>query len=173
MQFCDLELLGKNGAKAELKRLTEAGFITSEDSARVRVSEIDAFTRSELYQRMMGAKRLYRELRFNVKLPAENFANDPKRRAALSGKEVLVQGVIDCVIEYEDGSLHLIDYKTDRLTRAELASGTGAERLIRTHLMQLSYYKTAISLMFGKAPSKIGLYSLHLGREIEVTLDNC
>lgn len=172
MQFCDLDLLGKNGAKAELERLVLTGFITSEDAARVRVSEIDAFTRSTLYKQMMGAKRLYRELRFNVKLPAEDFANDTERRAALRGKEVLVQGVIDCIIEYEDGSLHLIDYKTDRITREELERGTGAERLIRTHSMQLSYYKKAITLMFGKAPSKIGIYSLHLGREIEVVLDN-
>ena len=172
MQFCDLKLLLKNGARAELERLVLAGFITREDAARVRVSEIDTFTRSELYQRMMGAKHLYRELRFNVKLPAEDFSKDAARRAALSGKEVLVQGVIDCVIEYEDGSLHLIDYKTDRLTREEIERGTGADRLIRTHSLQLSYYKKAISLMFGKAPSKIGLYSLHLGREIDVTLDN-
>ncbi len=171
MQFCDFENLEKKGAKAELERLIEAGFIKAEDAALVRIDEICAFVRSELFAEMRRAKRLWREQRFNVKLPAVNFIEDneknTKRRAALMHEELLVQGVIDCVIEHEDGTLHLIDYKTDRTRRGK----AGEEQLLSAHTRQLSYYAEAIRLMFGKSPDKVGIYSLQLGYEIPVSID--
>ncbi len=171
MQFCDLDRLKEN-VKAELDRLTQLEFISREDAERVRIKELEKFTHSALFDKMKAAKQLYRELRFNVKLPAERFTRDEERAASLSGKEVLVQGVIDCIIEDFDGNLHLIDYKTDRLSREELSNeALGEARLLRAHTLQLSYYADAIELMFGKRPAKVGIYSLHLGREIDVPID--
>jgi ATP-dependent helicase/nuclease subunit A len=118
---------------------------------------------------MRAAKHLYREMRFNVKLPAEKFASDPERKEGLHLAKILVQGVIDCIIEDENGNLHLVDYKTDRLTKEERQTGElGDARMREKHSLQLSYYKSAIEIMFGKAPEKIGVYSLHLGREVEI-----
>ena len=172
MQFCDFAALQRD-VSAELQRITERGFISDADAARVRKNELVKFTRSALFAEIEGAARLYREFRFNVKLPAERFTESPERKKALAGRELLVQGVIDCIIEDENGELHLVDYKTDRLTREELACESLAEaRLISAHSRQLSYYADAIALMFGKRPSKIGIYSLHLGREIELRIDN-
>ena len=169
LQFCDFERLESSGAKEELERLVNDGFLSRKDADRVRIPELDAFVRSELFREMRRAKRLYRELRFNVKLHAELFTKDGERKAALSSSEVLVQGVIDCIIEGEDGELHLIDYKTDRLTWEERKNeALAAERLRRSHTLQLSYYSEAILRMFGKKPSRIGVYSLHLGKEISI-----
>ena len=68
------------------------------------------------------------------------------------------------------GELHLIDYKTDRLTREEREDPALAEaRLRASHSLQLSYYAAAVEKMFGKRPVTVEVYSLHLGRSIDVS----
>ncbi len=171
MQFCDFENLTRCGAEAELRRLVEREFISEADALRVRKNEIEAFVSSALFSEMRRAKRLERELRFNTKLPAEKFTSDEKRRRALEGSFILVQGVIDCIIEDESGALHLVDYKTDRMSDEELNNPALADKALRDkHSLQLSYYREAVKRIFGRAPEKIGIYSMHLGREIEVLI---
>ena len=116
---------------------------------------------------MRNAKKLYRELRFNVRLPAESFTKSPERLAAVTDKKILVQGVIDCIIETQDGDFELIDYKTDRLTKEERDDRELAEaKLIAAHKSQLSYYREAVLRMFGKYPKSTEVYSLHLGDSV-------
>lgn len=169
LQFCDLENLDKKGAKAELARLVNEGFISKEDGERVRLYEIELFRKSRLFLDMKNAKKLYREFRFNTAFPAEMFTEDEEKRESYKGKTVLVQGVIDCLIEYEDGSLGLFDYKTDRLTKEELADRQLAEKKLRdSHSLQLSYYALAVEKIFGKAPRTVEVYSLPLGDTVNV-----
>ena len=171
LQFCDFDLLSERGARAELDRLVKKEFISTEDAARVRIHELDSFIKSPLFAEIKAAARLYRELRFNVKLPAKSFTENEEKKTLLEGEELLVQGVIDCIIESEDGSLHLIDYKTDRLSKEERENPALAdERMRRAHSLQLSYYSDAIKEMFGKRPVRVGVYSLHAGREIDIKL---
>ena len=169
MQFCDFELLAQNGAKAELERLIKNQYLSADDGARVRINEIESFIASPLFTEMKNAKKIHRELRFNVKFPAEMFTADEELKIAVKNEKLLVQGVIDCIIVNPDGTLHLVDYKTDRLTKEEREDRTlGRNRLRKNHSLQLSYYKCAVEALFGKAPSKIGVYSLHLGEEVAI-----
>ncbi len=169
LQFCDIDRLLRLGAEAELSTLVSGEFLSADEAAAVRLDEIEKFKKSELISRMQGAKRIWRELRFNIRLPAENFSRDPQRRAAVSGKKILVQGVIDCIIENPDGTLSLIDYKTDRLTEGELRDkALATEKLLLRHQRQLSYYREAVTKMFGKAPSSVEIYSLPLGECVRV-----
>ena len=170
LQFADFESLKKNGAVAELDRLVAKRFLSEERAALVRISEIERFRSSALIDEIISANdRVYRELRFNVHVDASLIAEDEERRAALEGKRVLVQGVIDCLIVDGAGEVHLIDYKTDRLTRDELADRAAArERLTRDHRTQLSYYAKAIEGMFGKRPKTVRIYSLHLGDTVDI-----
>lgn len=169
LQFCNLESLYNSDAKSELSRLTDAGFLSKENEKRVRINEIELFKNSALLSEMRHAKRLFREFRFNVNLPACLFTEDEEKRRALEDREILLQGVIDCIIEDEAGNLHLIDYKTDRLTRAELADKSLAQKTLqKKHALQLSYYSLAIEKMFGKAPVTKRVYSLPLGDTVEV-----
>ena len=169
LQFFDIQRMEREGAAAELVALTELGFISEKDRERVRLDEIKTFLNSNLFEKMKKAKKLYRELRFNLLLPASIFTQKDEQKAALSEKTVLVQGVMDCIIENEDGTLELIDYKTDRLTYKELKNKALAkEKLNEKHSLQLSYYALAIEKMFGKAPSRISVYSLPLGDEVEI-----
>ncbi len=169
MQFFNLEALEKNGAEGELKRLVKEGFISAADGERVRIREIEKFRKSRLFAEMKGAKRIFREFRFNVLLPASNFAQEEQNKAAYSDSEILVQGVIDCIIERADGSLALYDYKTDRLSKeqqenAELA----AEALRSKHKTQLELYAVAVEKIFGKAPEILEVYSLPLGDTVSM-----
>ncbi len=169
MQFCDLENLHKCGAEAELERLKGNGFIGDEDAGRVRIREIELFRKSKLLSDMLSARKIHRELRFNVYLPASAFTADEKKRIAYRGRDILVQGVIDCIIERDDGSIILCDYKTDRLSRAELADQSLAEKKLRDkHSVQLGLYSLAIEKIFGKSPTRVEIYSLPLGDTISV-----
>ena len=171
LQFCDLERMVKDGARAELLALKNSGFLSEKDASLVRIKEAEGFVRSELVKKMLEAKSLYREFRFNVKLPAEDFATDPELKSLYKNESVLVQGVIDCLYEDGDGELHLIDYKTDRLTKDELADRELAKKkMYDKHSLQLSYYAKAIELMFGKYPKTIEVYSLPLGETLDVAV---
>ena len=173
LQFCDLENLAVSGAKAELERLTSLGFLSEKDSARVRLYEIEAFRNSQLFFEMRRAKKLYRELRFNVRLPAYLFTENAEMKEAYKDKHVLVQGVIDCIVEREDGSLALYDYKTDRLTKEERETRRLAEKkLCDKHTRQLSYYALSVREMFGKAPDRVALYSLPLGDTVDIKTED-
>ncbi len=164
MQFFDAERLRNSGARAELERLKKEGFISEDDAKRVRISEIERFCRSTLFADMEGARRVFREFRFNTELPAELFTEDERLRELYSGKTVLVQGVIDCIIEYADGRIGLFDYKTDRLTSEELSDPELARaRMNERHGEQLYYYSLAIERIFGKAPARVAVYSLAFG----------
>jgi ATP-dependent helicase/nuclease subunit A len=159
----------QNGAQEELKRLVGQGFLSEKDGERVRISEIKRFIDSELCRDMLDAVTVYRELRFNVRLPAEIFTEVEDQKLAYSGRNLLVQGVIDCIVEYPDGTLGLFDYKTDRLSKEELCEENLAEKKLRDkHSLQLSYYALAVEKMFGKSPSRIGVYSLPLGRVVDI-----
>jgi len=169
LQFCDLDLLASTSAEAELARLVERGFISRRDAERVRIDEIERFRQSELFRDMREARAVHRELRFNLNMPAELFSEEEERLAALRGESVLVQGVIDCIIEYPDGTLGVFDYKTDRLTREELRSRELAEKRLReSHRTQLGFYREAVSRIFGKEPARVEVYSLHLADTVSM-----
>ena len=169
MQFCDLELFVEGGAEKELSRLVERGFISREDAGRVRIKEIELFRNSELLRKMRSAKKIHRELRFNVYLPASRFTTEEDKKQAYVGRNILVQGVIDCIIEGEDGKITLCDYKTDRLSREEVSNRALAEQTLRKkHSMQLGLYSLAVERIFGRAPDKVEVYSLPLGDTISI-----
>jgi ATP-dependent exoDNAse (exonuclease V) beta subunit len=164
MQFCDLEKLGQNGVIAELKRLTDLGFLSEEDAKRVRVREIESFAHSALFEEMRTAKKVHRELRFNLLLPASDFTQIEEKKQAYKNEKILVQGVIDCIVERVDGSLALYDYKTDRLTREEISNRDLGEKKLRDkHSPQLLLYSKAVEKIFGKTPCRVAVYSLVLG----------
>ena len=169
LQFFDIENLKAKGAKDELVRLIKDGFISEENSERVRLDEISLFEKSVLFLDMQNAAKLYREFRFNVMLPAPLFTQNEDKKQALADRKILLQGVIDCIIIDTDGNIHLIDYKTDRLTKAELSDKSLAQKsLAEKHSLQLSYYALAIEKIFSKAPVSRRVYSLPLGDTVDV-----
>ncbi len=171
MQFADFERMEQTGAEAELARLVSEGYI-DESSARIaKLEDIERFLESDFYKRIKNADRLWREFRFNLQLDADSFTEDPQLKAELKGEQLLVQGVIDGFFT-EGEDVILFDYKTDYLTREELADPEkAAKKLSDRHAQQLTYYKMALERIFSRHIDQVYIYSLPLGAEVRVDVD--
>ena len=166
LQFCDFARLEESGFDAELERLKEKKFLTSSMASLVDRAEIERFVSGKLFSDMKRAAWIRREFRFNASLPAYSFTTDEDlcEKLRSTGETITVQGVVDAVFEKEDGSLVLIDYKTDRLTPYESSHPDAAKRaLIERHRLQLTYYKEACEAIFDRAIDEVSVYSLALG----------
>ncbi|MBR2615765.1 MAG: UvrD-helicase domain-containing protein [Clostridia bacterium] len=154
MQFASLSNLEEN-LDAELERLVQKGFLTEEDADLVEKKHLAAFLASPLYARMKASSNVVREKRFNVLLPAKELLG--------SEGKVLVQGVIDAWFEEADGTVTVVDFKTDRVKEAD-----GEEILLKRHSEQLHLYALAVEQLTEKKVGKKLIYSFCLGRAIEV-----
>ncbi len=162
LQFCNFEYAVKHGAREELARLLQLKFLPQNSAELTYIDELEAFMRSELLERILSAKRVIREQRFNVQLAPNGFTENQELLEELQEERLAVQGVIDLILISADGELELYDYKTDRLSAYELRDSKLAQRrLSSTHGAQLSYYAKAAELLFGKPCSRICVYSTH------------
>ena len=170
LQFCDFAKLARDGVDAEMRRLVAGAFLTEAQAALTRPEELEAFRASDLFAEMRAAREVKREFRFHMFLPAADFTTDPEEKRRLEGETLFIQGVMDALIIAPDGSLTLVDYKTDRLTRAERKNPALArEKLLRRHSEQMRYYAEAAKRIFGVAPKRVLLYSLHAGQSFDAT----
>ena len=156
MQFMDLAA-GEADLEGELARLVREGFVLKESVELVDREKLSAFFASSLYGEIKKSPAVVHEKRFNVLLPAR----------ALLGREgdVMVQGVVDLYFENEDGTLTLVDFKTDRV-RAE----DGEATLLERHGAQLRLYAPCVEAFCEKRVSRLCLYSFALNRTVEVAL---
>lgn len=142
------EPMGAEELERWMRTLLTARLLAEEQLKAVDPAKIAAFCGSPLYARMRAARRLWREMPFSFRLPAEEvYADRPEAREA-AGESVLVQGVIDCLFEEGDG-LVLLDYKTDA------DRGIGWEMAAEEHRFQLETYGAAIGRILGR-PVKEG-----------------
>ena len=165
MQFCDFDRLEAMGVDREIERLVSGEYITRPIAELIYRSKLERFLKHPLFARIRAAEELHKEERFNVRFPAEDFAETEERKAELAGEYVLVQGVIDCMLREKDGSLVLIDYKTDHLPREREV----AEKLLRErYTTQLTYYKKALELLYGAPVKEVLLYSFSLDDTVTI-----
>jgi len=168
MQFCDFERAEK-GVRDELARLVSEKFIPKGTAELVNIRQLEAFFESRFYKTVKSATKIYRELRFNLLLPASEFTSSEELSDKLKEEKLLVQGVIDLLMIDANGNTVLCDYKTDHLTSSETADESLAKKkLFERHGQQLKYYAAAAKELFGKAPDRICIYSLPLGRAIDM-----
>ena len=171
LQFCDFEKLKTDGVDAEIKRLIDRRFIPSESEQTVFKNELEAFLKSELFTKITNAKKLYREQRFNIVLPTSMLNSSPEFLEETKDEFLAVQGVIDLIIEEDNGNIFLYDYKTDRLSREELTDDEKLrEKMLSRHEKQIGYYAEAVKRLFGKECSGAFIYSTHKASLIEIPI---
>ncbi len=167
MQFCNYDECRKKGVENELERLTERGFIDGDTASLVDVNKVERFFSSELFRMIEKGDKVMREKRFNVKLGADMFTLDEDKRKHLEGKELLVQGVVDCMFFDEKGELILVDYKTDGFS-----NGISEERirdiLKERYRNQIKYYLYALDVIYPSVKKKAYIYSFALDNHIEM-----
>jgi ATP-dependent helicase/nuclease subunit A len=171
LQFCDFSRISPSvsSVKEEISRLVEMKFLPTNTSELIRCKEIAKFVATKFFNTILTAKKVYREFRFNVFLPAEDFTDIADQKSQFADRKILVQGVIDlCLVDSND-NLILCDYKTDRLSIDALNDRQLAKQFLsERHAQQLKYYAQAIELIMGRKPDKIYIYSLAFGDAIEI-----
>ena len=121
------------GVEAALDRMLQGGFLTPVQRQAVPPERLSAFLRSPLGRAMAASPSCRREFKFSVLVPAETYF------PAGAGEEILLQGVIDAWFEEEDGSVTVVDFKSDRLRPGQEAA-RGEE-----YRPQLDAYSSALS----------------------------
>ncbi|MDO4173351.1 MAG: helicase-exonuclease AddAB subunit AddA [Eubacteriales bacterium] len=157
LQFCDFARCESDeGRRAELERLRRKRILSDTQADAIRLEHIAAFFGSELYQRIRTAEQVRREWKFSILVPAKDYYPEA---ADFAEENVLMQGVIDCLVETEDGLL-IIDFKTDRVKRQ------WAAKRAEQYRGQLAAYCRAAHTVFGKPVAGCALFFLHCGATI-------
>ena len=100
---------------------------------------------------------------------ASDFTERDETKKLVDGKKIYVQGSIDLVIETADGDIILCDYKTDRVSDEERADEQLLNKSMKEkHMDQLEQYSYAARLIFERDPERIFIYSVTLGRAVEI-----
>ena len=127
---------GEDDVLAVVESMTARHLLTPAQAAAVDCAGIAAFFAGSLGRRLAGARWVKREVPFSRTVPAGRIRPDAAHAAAAADEPVLIQGVIDCLFEDEDG-LVLIDYD-DRIF------GGDAEAAAGRHRFQLELYAESI-----------------------------
>lgn len=133
-------------------RMEQGEYFTKKELSLVDKDMIVGFMASDLYRRICKGNRVYREKPFILELDESSEYTD---------EAVMVQGIIDCLFEEEDGFV-LVDYKTDNVVK-------NAEILLKEkYAKQLELYSFAIESLTGKRVKERIIYHLKTGKEIRV-----
>lgn len=169
LQFCSYERVRERGIDEEIARLLEEGYINARTAEVLDRNQLESFFESELFARLLTAERVERELKFHRFVPLAELTANPLLKEALGDRTLFVQGSIDLLAIYPDGSIELCDYKTDRITAEERNNpDLYCARLRETHTAQLEQYKIAVRELYGKEPDRISIFSLPLGESVQI-----
>ena len=158
MQNLDLHGdLTREGLRAQVARMEVAGMIAAGHEDAVNYASIESFCQSSLGQRMQQAVRVWRELPFSRMIPV----GEVNPTYAGSSEKIFVQGVIDVLFEEADGSLILLDYKTDH--------DTTPEKIRRHYAKQIELYRQAVESIVGKEVKESILFMLYDGTSLRIS----
>jgi ATP-dependent helicase/nuclease subunit A len=156
MQHVDVtKPIAEETIREQLARMVNEELLTYEQAEAVDIPSVVAFFETDIGKRLLKAKNIYREIPFSLALPASEVYN-------LDGKaekeNVLVQGVVDCIFEDENG-LVLIDFKTDSITgRFQDGFAQAKPVLEKRYRAQVDLYRRAIEQIWKKEVSECYLY---------------
>ena len=142
---------GEPYIRQETERLLEQGILTEEEYKAIRPENMAEFFRTEIGARAAKAPVLCREKEFLL-------------QKEVSGVPTIVQGIIDCYFEDEQG-LVLIDYKNS-WARDEEAE----QILIDRYEGQIRLYAEALEEVTGRPVSEAWLYLFKSRRFVSVAL---
>ncbi len=163
MQLLNLEGdLSADGIRDQLALLVDREQLTPEQAAAVNPEAVAEFYYSPLGRRVLAGRRVFRELPFTLALPVGDIYPGIHRKHPCDREEtILVQGIIDCLVEENDG-LVVLDYKTDRYTPETLAE------LVERYRPQVELYAKAAETLTGMPVIARYIYLFYLGDAVEI-----
>lgn len=145
MQFVRYEACTTaEGIAQELERLQQQRFLTVQQARAVDTQRILSLFTSAFGRRILAAEDVRREFKFSIFVPALQYL------PGAADEQVMLQGVVDCFWQEEDGIV-IVDFKTDRLPH-------GAQERARHYAPQLSAYGAALARIFGCPVKETWLY---------------
>ncbi|WP_181349186.1 helicase-exonuclease AddAB subunit AddA [Thalassobacillus sp. CUG 92003] len=135
-----------------VEKLAEKEILSRDEADIIDRQAIAAFFDTEIGQRVLASQTIEREVPFSLNLPAQDVYDDWEGQTE---EHVFVQGVIDCMIPYQDGWL-LLDYKTDQLKDSMTLEGQ--QKLADRYRIQLGLYATALEKIWGEPVIRKCLY---------------
>ena len=139
-----------------IKNLQLKQIITEKETEAINPYKILEFTKSNIWKDLQSAKEVYQEKPFYINVPAKEIYNENIE------ENILVQGIIDLFFIDKDDNLVLVDYKTDFVECDNEAI------LIHKYASQLALYKQALELSLNRCVNKVLIYSVFLGKEVEM-----
>lgn len=130
--------------------------ITEKEAEAINPYKILEFTKSDIWDELKTAKEIYQEKPFYINVPAKQIYEQDIE------ENILVQGIIDLYYIDKNDKLILLDYKTDYVE-----SGKENE-LVQKYKKQLDLYKEALEQALDRNVDKVYIYSVYLGKEIEI-----
>ena len=171
LQFCDYALVQRNGIESEIDRLLELGFINSRTAKILDRAMLECFFGGEFFAHISRDCDVKREFRFSRLVPLSKLTSNQELAEALKDRTLFVQGSIDLLCTFADGRMELCDYKTDHVTAAERSDiSLFQKRMQERHGDQLAQYAAAVEEIFDKRPAKAYIYSLPLGKAVEISI---
>ena len=154
LQYLDF---GDRDVTGQVERLRLADKLTAEQAAAVDVRALERFLDSPLAEDIRRGENVRREYRFTLLMDARNY--DP---AARGEDTILLQGVVDCCFETEQG-ITVVDFKTDRVRAPEEVAERAAH-----YRSQLEAYSLALEQVLEKSVVRRVLYFLNAGETVDI-----
>ncbi|WP_010283449.1 helicase-exonuclease AddAB subunit AddA [Bacillus timonensis] len=165
MQHVNLnEPISENSVREQIQKMVHNELLTQEQADVIDVASILGFFESGIAQRMLAAKDVKREVPFSVAISASDAYADWSDKQQ---ENVLIQGVIDCIFEDDEGIV-LIDYKTDTITGKFESFEDAKPKLEDRYRVQLELYSKAIEHIWKKPLNECYLYFFDGGHLLEV-----
>lgn len=129
-----------------IAKLVNKELMSSAQADVIDVDSIELFFHTDLGKKVQESNKVHREVPFSLALQAQDAYSDWK---GSKEEHVLVQGVMDCVLEEEDGFI-LLDYKTDAITNRFENYEKARPILENRYAVQLDLYAKAIEEIWKK-----------------------
>lgn len=146
---------GYNEISKLIDRLVECSIITKKEAEAIDKEKLLAYTKSNLFMNLKNAKEIHKEEPFYINIKGKEIYKED------IDEKILVQGVIDLYYIDEKDNIILVDYKTDYVKKDE-------QELVDKYRKQLSIYADALENALGKKVYKTYIYSVYLGKSIEI-----
>lgn len=144
-------LLARSDFQTELQNLERKVPL---DISLLDIPAIEKFIYSDVANKILNSEKVYTEKDFLVPYNAADALGDETYRE----DEVMIQGVMDCVLQNGD-EITVIDYKTDFIT--------DMDSLYKRYSKQLELYRHGAKMLFQTGKVKCILYSFHLNEYLE------
>ena len=130
--------------------------ITEKEAKSINTYKVLEFTKSTIWKDLKTAKKVYKERPFFINIPAKEVYGEEVE------EEILVQGIIDLYYINQENQVILVDYKTDYVEKGK------ESELVEKYISQLELYKKALEESLQRKVDKTYIYSVYLGKEIEI-----